>query len=59
MSNSTSSKHSVQVENPLGRTLSVAYSTLKEAQDQAVALERAGYKILGISPSSLPKPNAV
>jgi len=58
MTDSTSVKHFVQVEKPAGKFLSIAYSTLKEAQHQALSLERAGYKIHGIVPTSLPKPNA-
>jgi hypothetical protein len=57
MVTSTSSKHFVRVEKPAGKTLSIAYSTLKEAQHQAIALERDGYKILEIGSTSLPKPN--
>ena len=59
MPNSTSVKHFVRIEKPAGKFLSIAYSTLKKAQHQAVALERAGYKIHGITPTGLPKPNVV
>ena len=50
-------KHMVWVEKPAGRRFSITYSTLKEARDQAVSLERDGYAILEIVPTSLPKPN--
>ena len=59
MTNSTSSKYSVRVESPMGVRLGIAYSTLKEAQHQAIALERSGYKIFEIIASELPKPNVV
>jgi hypothetical protein len=58
MTNSTSSKHLVSFEMPnTGKRIGVAYSTLKEAQLQAVSLTRDGYKVLGIEPMDLPKPN--
>ena len=50
-------KHMVWVEKPPGKRISVTYSTLKEAQHQAVMLERDGYAIIEIVPTSLPKPN--
>ena len=50
-------KHMVWIEKPAGKRLSMTDSTLKEAQDQAVALERMGYNIIEIVPTSLPKPN--
>jgi hypothetical protein len=59
MTNSTSGKHMVWVEKPIGTRVGIAYSTLKEAQDQTVSLERDGYKIIEIVPTSLPKPNVV
>jgi hypothetical protein len=60
MTNSTSSKHLVSCEMPgTGRRIGVAYSTLKEAELQALSLARDGYKILGIEPLELPKPNAI
>ena len=59
MATSTSTKHMVWVEKPIGTRIGVAYSTLKEAQLQSLALERDGYKIIGIVEASLPKPNAV
>ena len=52
-------KHMVWVEKPIGTRVGIAYSTLKEAQDQSIALERDGYKIVEIVPTSLPKPNAL
>jgi hypothetical protein len=57
MANSTSSKHMVWVEKPAGNRIGIAYSTLKEAQLQTVALERDGYTIIEIVETSLPKPN--
>ncbi len=57
MSNSTSGKHMVWVEKPIGTRVGIAYSTLKEAQDQSIALERDGYKVIEIVPTTLPKPN--
>lgn len=59
MTSSTSNKFSVRVENRNGMQLGIAYSTLKEAQHQAVALERDGYKILEIVQTSLPIPNVI
>lgn len=53
-------KHMVWVEKPKGgRRIGIAYSTLKEAQLQAVSLERDGYEVIEILPTSLPKPNLV
>ena len=50
-------KHMVWVEKPIGKRIGITYSTLKEAEDQAVALERSGYTVIEIVPTSLPKPN--
>ena len=58
MTTSTSTKHMVLIEKPIGTRISIAYSTLKEAQHQSLALERDGYKIIEIVEASLPKPNA-
>jgi hypothetical protein len=58
MTTSTSTKHMVWVEKPIGTRIGVAYSTLKEAQLQSLALERDGYKIIEIVEATLPKPNA-
>lgn len=52
-------KHMVLIEKPMGRRISMTYSTLKEAEDQAVSLERAGYTIIEILPTTLAKPNAI
>jgi len=52
-------KHMVWVEKPKGRRIGIAYSTLKEAQLQAVSLERDGYTVIEIVPTSLPKPNLI
>ncbi len=59
MATSTSTKHMVWVEKPIGTRIGIAYSTRKEAQDQTVALERDGYKIIEIVEATLPKPNTV
>jgi hypothetical protein len=60
MTNSTSSKHLVSFEMPgTGKRIGVAYSTLKEAELQVISLTRDGYKILGIEPMELPKPNGI
>jgi len=58
MATSTSTKHMVLIEKPIGTRISIAYSTLKEAQHQTIALERAGYTIIGIVETTLPPPNA-
>lgn len=51
-------KHMVWTKNPTtGNRIGFGYSTLKEAREQAIALERAGYEILEILPTSLPVPN--
>jgi hypothetical protein len=47
----------VWVEKPIGKRIGVAYSTLKEARHQSLALESAGYKIIEIVATDLPKPN--
>lgn len=57
MTNSTSNKHMVWVEKPIGNRIGIGYSTLKEAQHQSLALERDGYKVIEITAASLPKPN--
>ena len=59
MTTSTSTKHMVWVEKPIGTRIGVAYSTLKEAQHQSLALERDGYKVIEIVEATLPKPNVV
>jgi hypothetical protein len=50
-------KHMVWVEKPAGKRIGLAYSTLKEALSQVGPLERSGYTIIEIVPTSLPKPN--
>ena len=57
MANDIVGKHMVWVQNPTGRRIGITYGTLKEAQAQAVSLERSGYTIIEIVPTSLPKPN--
>ncbi len=59
MTTSTSTKHMVWVEKPIGTRIGVAYSTLKEAQHQSLALERDGYKVIEIVEATLPRPNVV
>jgi len=50
-------KHMVWVEKPVGKRIGITYSTLKEAEHEAINLERNGYTIIEIVPTSLPKPN--
>jgi len=50
-------KHMVWVEKPIGKRIGITYSTLKDAEREAVNLERNGYTIIEIVPTSLPKPN--
>jgi len=57
MTNSTSNKHMVWVEKPIGTRIGIGYSTLKEAQHQSLALERDGYKVIETTATALPKPN--
>ena len=59
MTTSTITKHMLSVEKPIGTRIGVAYSTLKEAQHQTIALERDGYKIIEIVEATLPKPYVV
>jgi hypothetical protein len=58
MANEIVGKHMVWTKNPTtGNRIGFGYSTLKEAKGQAVALERQGYEILEILPTTLPVPN--
>jgi hypothetical protein len=58
MTNDTIGKHMVWTERPGSKEqLGMGYSTLAEAEVQAVVLKNAGYTILRIVPMSLPKPN--
>jgi hypothetical protein len=50
-------KHMVWVEKPAGKRIGITYSTLKEALSQVEPLERSGYTVIEIVPTSLPKPN--
>jgi len=50
-------KHMVWVEKPVGTRLGITYSTLKEAELEAIKLERNGYTIIEIVPTTLPRPN--
>ncbi|HEX9557749.1 MAG TPA: hypothetical protein VF991_14735 [Reyranella sp.] len=52
-------KHMVWTEHPTTRAhIGIGYSSLAEAEHEAVKLEHAGYKILRITPTTLPKPNS-
>ena len=52
-------KHMVWTEHPTTKNqIGIGYSSLTEAEAEAVKLEQQGYKILRISPTTLPKPNA-
>lgn len=52
-------KHMVWTEHPTTKAqLGIGYSSLAEAEHEAIELEQAGYKILRISPTTLPKPNS-
>jgi len=57
MTNEVFGKHMVWIEKPAGKRIGIAYSSLKEAMGQAASLERSGYTIIEIVPTSLPKPN--
>ncbi len=59
MSNEAFGKHMVWTVDPRTQSeIGIGYSSLAEAQAEAVKLEQVGYKILRISPTSLPKPNS-
>lgn len=59
MANEVFGKHMVWTIDPRTQTeIGIGYSTLAEAQAEAVKLENVGYKILRITPTSLPKPNS-
>jgi hypothetical protein len=52
-------KHMVWTEHPTTKAqIGIGYSSLAEAEHEAVKLGEAGYKILRITPTTLPKPNA-
>ena len=52
-------KHMVWTVDPRTQAeIGIGYSSLAEAQAEAVKLENVGYKILRIAPTSLPKPNS-
>jgi hypothetical protein len=52
-------KHMVWTEHPTTKLqLGIGYSSFKEAQRESVKLEQAGYKILKITPTTLPIPNS-
>jgi hypothetical protein len=52
-------KHMVWTEHPATKAhIGIGYSSLAEAEHEAVKLEHQGYKILRITPTTLPKPNS-
>ncbi|WP_422009599.1 hypothetical protein [Reyranella sp.] len=52
-------KHMVWTIDPRTKSeIGIGYSSLVEAQAEAVKLEQVGYTILRISPTTLPKPNS-
>ncbi len=52
-------KHMVWTVDPRTQSeIGIGYSSLVEAQAEAVKLEQVGYKILRITPTTLPKPNS-
>jgi hypothetical protein len=52
-------KHMVWTVDPRTKSeIGIGYSSLVEAQAEAIKLEQVGYKILRISPTTLPKPNS-
>lgn len=52
-------KHMVWTVDPrTNAEIGIGYSSLTEAQAEAVKLENVGYKILRITPTTLPKPNS-
>jgi len=52
-------KHMVWTVDPRTKSeIGIGYSSLVEAQAEAVKLEQVGYTILRISPTTLPKPNS-
>jgi hypothetical protein len=59
MTNDTFGKHMVWTVDPRTNSeVGIGYSSFAEAQAEAVKLERVGYKILRIVPTTLPKPNS-
>ena len=52
-------KHMVWTVDPRTKNeIGIGYSSLAEAEAEAVKLAEVGYKILRITPTTLPKPNA-
>lgn len=52
-------KHMVWTIDPRTQAeIGIGYSSLAEAQAEAVKLENVGYRILRITPTTLPKPNS-
>jgi hypothetical protein len=59
MAKDTFGKHMVWTLNPRTQMeIGIGYSSLTEAEAEAVKLEQGGYKILRITPTTLPKPNS-
>jgi hypothetical protein len=59
MAKDTFGKHMVWTLNPRTQIeIGIGYSSLTEAEAEAVKLEQGGYKILRITPTTLPKPNS-
>ena len=53
-------KHMVWTEHPTTKLqLGIGYSSFKEAEHESVKLEQAGYKILKITPTTLPIPGTL
>lgn len=58
MANETYGKHMVWMIDPrTNNEIGIGYSTLAEAEAEAVKLADVGYKVLRIAPTALPKPN--
>lgn len=59
MSNEAFGKHMVWTVDPRTQSeIGIGYSSLMEAEAEAVKLEQVGYRILRITPMTLPKPNS-
>jgi tryptophan synthase alpha subunit len=58
MANEIVGKQIVRIESPTtGARVDFGYPALEEAKSWVIALDRAGYEILEIVPTSLPTPN--
>ena len=59
MASDTFGKHMVWTVDPrTNNEIGIGYSTLAEAEAEAVKLADVGYKVLRIAPTALPKPNS-